>query len=43
VASDDETDNGYKSPQHQDSADSSSTTSSDDASGGFDGSGVGHP
>jgi hypothetical protein len=34
VASDDETDSGDKSPQYQESVDSSSVTSSDDAGGG---------
>jgi hypothetical protein len=41
VASYDETDRGDKSSQYQESVDSSSMTSSDDVSGGADGSGVG--
>jgi hypothetical protein len=36
VASDDKTDSGDKSPQYQESVDSSSRMSSDDAGGGVD-------
>ncbi|AQK81998.1 hypothetical protein ZEAMMB73_Zm00001d036806, partial [Zea mays] len=39
VTSDDETDSGDKSPQYQESVDSSSMTSSDDAGGGAGNSG----